>query len=41
MSTKLLMTTEDCASSCIGLNGTFVACSSCHYYYDCRLEFTL
>ena len=35
---KKVMTVEDCASSCSGLNGSFVACSSCHKYYDCRLE---
>ena len=32
------MTVEDCASSCSGRNGSFVACYACYYYYDCRLE---
>ena len=35
--TKRVMTVEDCASSCSGLNGSFVSCYSCNYYYDCRL----
>ena len=35
------MTLDDCASSCTGLNGTYVACNSCYYYYDCRLDFIL
>ena len=32
------MTVEDCASSCSGLNGSFMACYTCYHYYDCRLE---
>ena len=37
-SEKTMTTIEDCASSCQGLNGSYVACSSCSDYYICRLD---
>ena len=37
-SEKIMTTIEDCASSCTGLNGSYVACLSCSDYYECRLD---